>query len=410
MSPGINEDRPVVIIPPTEFKQREKTVIKNILLCIPGPANYSPNVLKSLGDPIATPICKEYYGQLEDIKAGLRYMFQTRSSAVACVSGSGHAGMEAVLCNLLEPGETVLVLVSGMWDSRAVGIARRYDIIAEELHKEPNGIFSLESIEDGLREYRPKALFVTHGDSSSGTLQPLEGLGGLCEKYESLLIVDAVASVGGVPFYMDEWKIDAVYSATQKVLGGPAGLSPLAFSDKALERIRSRTKLPPHYLDVTEILKQWQCGHGPYYHHTLSGVLLNGLQASLEDLVEEGLEAIWERVERTCRLFLDKTKDLTQVKPFVPNPEHQLPTVVALQFQDVKLPPVIIQYFRDNGILIMIGLGPTSGKSIRFGFMGVTATEDVAELLAVKLHEVFDRIDELVANFDYATNNVPKPK
>jgi alanine-glyoxylate transaminase / serine-glyoxylate transaminase / serine-pyruvate transaminase len=142
--------------------------------------------------------------------------------------------MEASLCNLVEDGDIVLLGVTGIWGDRATDMARRYGADVRILQARAGEIITLDELEGYMEMHKPSVFFLTHGDSSTGVLQPLEGIGELCRKHKCLFIVDTVASLGGAPFFADEWKVDVVYTGSQKVLGAPPGITPISFSKRAM--------------------------------------------------------------------------------------------------------------------------------------------------------------------------------
>lgn len=158
---------------------------------------------------------------MDEIKEGLQYIFQTRNKATMCITGSGHAGMEAVMCNLLEDGDVVLVATTGIWGTRAEEMARRYGADARILELQAGQAVTLKDLEEYLKVHRPLLFFIVQGESSTGLRQDLRGMGKLCRKYNCLFAVDTVASLGGTEFRMDEWEVDVVYTGSQKVLGAP---------------------------------------------------------------------------------------------------------------------------------------------------------------------------------------------
>ncbi|XP_041979101.1 serine--pyruvate aminotransferase, mitochondrial-like [Aricia agestis] len=353
------------------------------LMCGPGPCDITPAVSEALTRPVVSAMCDEYFNAMDDIRAGLQYLFQTRSKLVLAISGSGHAGMETVICNLLSPRDTLLIASRGIWDERAKIISTRYGIKAIPMQIPFTATFSLDQIEAGLKKYRPTALFITHGDSSTGTVQNLEGIGDLCQKYGAFLLVDTVVSIGGVPFFMDAWKVDAVYTSSQKALSAPAGITPVAFSARAEERINKREHEPPFYFDVKILAQQWNChGNTRLYHHTLSPPLVWALRCSLKEISEETLEKSWERHTNTMVHFHKRLQEMG-FKFLIPKPEDRLPTVTT-----VVLPPgydylAFVKYMvKKHNILIFAGLGPTKGKALRIGTMGINSTIQVADALA----------------------------
>ena len=213
---------------------QEEMVVPEKILMGPGPSNCSKRVLNALSNPVLGHLHPECLKIMDDIKDGLKYVFQTKNRVTLCTSASGHGGMEASLCNLLEDQDIVLIGVTGIWGNRAAEMARRYGADVRLVKAELGKSLTLDEIERAILIHKPVVFFVAQGDSSSGVLQNLEGLGDLCHKYDCLLIVDTVASLGGTNFFMDKWGIDVVYTGSQKVLGAPPGITPMSFSEKAL--------------------------------------------------------------------------------------------------------------------------------------------------------------------------------
>ncbi|XP_048001011.1 serine--pyruvate aminotransferase-like isoform X2 [Leguminivora glycinivorella] len=358
------------------------------LLCGPGPNDIYPAVAAAFDAPVMTPACEEYYKVIEDIRTGIQYAFQTRSKLVLAVSGSGHAGMETVISNLMAPGELLLVPSRGIWDERAKDMARRYGIRVESITtSEPFTTFSFEELESALERHRPAGLFITHGDSSTGTLQALKGLGHLCHKYGTLLLVDTVASLGAEPLLMDEWGIDGTYASCQKALSGPAGVSPVAFSSRAETKIFSRSTNPPFYFDIKLLARQWRCyDNNFFYHHTLSSPLLWALRACLFLLAQESLPRVWARHAAVAAHFHARLRTCG-FRFLVRKPEDRMTAVTTIKLgMDCN---VFVEQFRSkHNIMITPGLGPTAGAAVRVGLMGVTARPDVADRVADAIADV----------------------
>ncbi|XP_069359534.1 alanine--glyoxylate aminotransferase isoform X2 [Maniola hyperantus] len=369
-----------ITVPVPKIENRK--VIKP-LLCGSGPCDVWPSVAEALSKPVLSPTCDEYYNVMDDIRNGLKYLFQTKCKLVLAMSGSGHSGMEATLTNLVAPNETMLIATRGIWDERALIIAQRYNINAIPIRVPFNVTFSFERIETELKKWKPTALFITHGDSSTGTVQKLEGLGELCHKYGALLIVDTVVSIGGVPFLMDEWGVDAVYASTQKVLSGPAGISPVAFSERAEEKINNRKHQPPFYLDIKLLAQQWNCyGNTRAYHHTLSAPLLWALRQCLQEICQRTLPVFWKTHADVVAHF-HKRLQQNGFKFLVPKPQDRLATVTTVVLPKGYDYIKFVKYMREKyNILIFAGLGPTEGKALRIGIMGVNATTQVADAVA----------------------------
>ncbi|KAL4715980.1 hypothetical protein ACJJTC_013280 [Scirpophaga incertulas] len=366
-------------VSPPEFVDREFT---KPLLCGPGPADLWPSVIEAMSKPSVTTMCEEFYHVLDDIRLGIQYLFQTRSKLVLAMSGSGHAGMEAIISNLLGPDDTLLIAARGIWDERALGVAKRYGNFTIVTEVPISNTFDFEHLESMLKKVKPTALFITHGDSSTGSVQNLEGLGKICHKHRALLLVDTVVSIAAVPFLMDEWEVDAVYTSTQKALSGPPGISPVAFSARAEHKIKNRKHEPPFYFDIPLLALQWNCyGNSRKYHHTISSPMIWALRACLQELAKETLQKSWERHTRVANHFHKRIQELP-VKFLITKPEDRLSTVTT-----VVLPPgydylQFVKYMREkHNILIFAGLGPTVGKALRIGIMGVNSTIEVADAL-----------------------------
>ncbi|XP_059052830.1 alanine--glyoxylate aminotransferase-like [Achroia grisella] len=369
-----------LIVPAPKIKDRQ---FSKPLLCGPGPSDIWPSVNEALTKPILSPFCDELFNVMDDIRAGLQYAFQTKSKLVLAMSGSGHSGMEAVISNLVGPKQKLLICARGIWDDRALDMATRYGINAI-VHRIPfNTTFSFAVIEGLLKRIRPKALFITHGDSSTGSVQKIEGLGTLCHKYGALLLVDTVVSLSAEPFLMDEWGVDGVYSSTQKVLSGPAGISPVAFSERAQEVIKKRNFKPPFYFDIELLAAQWNCfGNTRKYHHTLSPPLLWALRTCLKELIKETLPEAWARHSRTTAHFQKRIQELS-LELLIPKPEDRLVTVTTVVLPKGYDYIEFVKYMiKNHNILIFPGLGPTVGKALRVGIMGVNSTIQVADAVA----------------------------
>lgn len=206
---------------------------------------------------------------MDEVRQGLQYIFQTDSPYTLCISGTGHAGMEAALVNLLEPGETVLVGNKGIWGARAADMAERLGANVVEIKVEAGKSFSYEQLKGAVEQHKPAVLFLCQGDSSTGVHQSLAGLGDLCHANGTLLLVDTVCSLGGVPFFADAWGIDAIYTGSQKCLSAPPGAAPLFLSDRALAKVRGRkTKVRSYYLDLNLVGDYWGWYNSRSYHHT----------------------------------------------------------------------------------------------------------------------------------------------
>ncbi|XP_008052438.1 serine--pyruvate aminotransferase [Carlito syrichta] len=363
--------------------------VPNRLLLGPGPSNLAPRVLEAGGLQMIGHMHKEMYQIMDEIKQGIQYVFQTRNPLTLAISGSGHCALEAALVNLLEPGDSFLVGVNGIWGQRAMDIGERIGARVHPMIKDPGGHYTLQEVEEGLAQHKPVLLFLTHGESSSGILQPLDGYGELCHRYKCLLLVDSVASLGGAPLYMDQQGIDVLYTGAQKVLNGPPGTSPISFSDKAKNKIYTRkTKPVSFYLDMKWLANFWGCDDKPrMYHHTTPVTSLYCLRESLALIAEQGLENSW-RQHREATAYLHGRLQGLGLQLFVRDPALRLPTVTTLAVPAGYDWRDIVSYLIDHfDIEITGGLGPSVGKVLRIGLLGCNATRENADRVTEALKE-----------------------
>ncbi|KAE8604531.1 hypothetical protein XENTR_v10014735 [Xenopus tropicalis] len=219
-------------IPPPSALLQPLNVPQRLMLG-PGPSNVPPRIQAAGALQLIGHMHPEMFQIMDDIKQGIRYAFQTQNNLTLAVSGSGHCAMETAIFNVVEKGDVVLIAVKGIWGERAGDIAERIGADVRYVSKPVGEGFTLKEVEKALVEHKPSLFFITHGESSSGVVQPLDGLGDLCHRYNCLLLVDSVASLGGAPIYMDKQGIDILYSGSQKVLNAPPGTAPISFSETA---------------------------------------------------------------------------------------------------------------------------------------------------------------------------------
>lgn len=368
--------------PPAILKTKLQLPVK--ILTGPGPTNCSERVLQSLKNQVLGHLHPEVCQLMDEIKAGLQYVFQTNNRLTLALSASGHGGMEGCLINLLEPGETILVVKSGIWGERAADMATRIGVHAEVIETEHTSAVTLEQLEIALHRYNPVAVFMVHAESSTGLKQPLKGFGDLIHRYNALFIVDTVASLCGEPFFMDSWGVDATYTGSQKVLGAPPGLSPISFSPRAEKKLLQRkTKPSSYYLDMTLLGSYWKCfgNESRVYHHTISATLLYGLREALAEIAEEGLQASWIR-HASAAARLRRGLELRGLRSYVKIPQYQLSTIISIELPPGVDDTIIVQRAMKNyNVEISRGLGPTVGKILRVGLLGTNATFGKVDLV-----------------------------
>lgn len=362
--------------PPESLKIPLVVPLKTLLG--PGPSNCPPRVLQALSLPILGHLHPECTKIMDEIKAGLQYVFQTKNALTLAVSASGHGGMEAILCNLLEPGEVAVIAVNGVWGQRACIMASGYGAKVVPLNGKLGDNYSLEELENAIVQYKANLLFITQAESSTGVYQPLEGLGAICHKYNCFLVVDAVASAGAIPLFTDRWGIDAVFSCTQKVLSGAPGLAPISFSPRAQYKIFNRkSPIMVFYWDMKILGDYWGCfGTARVYHHTISSTILCGLREALALVVEEGLEKRIARHTHCAKILHEGLKKL-DVEFFVENENIRLPTITTIAIPKGIDWRTVMNYADKNYFMdIDGGIGPTANKIFRIGLLGNNATEE----------------------------------
>jgi alanine-glyoxylate transaminase/serine-glyoxylate transaminase/serine-pyruvate transaminase len=346
----------------------------------PGPSPVHPRVLQALSLPVVGHLDPKFLEIMDQSMAMLREIFQTKNRLALPMSGTGSAGMETCFVNLLEPGDTVLVGVNGVFGTRMVDVAQRCGAQVDTVEAEWGTALDAQNFKDRLSKKKYKLVALVHAETSTGVLQPLHEIAQLVHENDALLLVDAVTSLGGAPVRVDELGIDACYSGTQKCLGCPPGLAPITFSARALETLRKRqSKVQSWYLDLSMIEKYWSSER--LYHHTAPISMNYALHEALRLVLEEGLEAAWQRHKRVHEAFVREMRKL-ELEPAVAE-AIRAPMINAVRIpegvDDVK---VRQRLYDDFNIEIGAGLGPLKGKIWRVGLMGHGAREENIETLA----------------------------
>ena len=368
------------------------------LLLGPGPSNAHPSVLQAIALPPIGHLDPFYVNLMSEVQELLRYAWQTDNRLTLPMSGTGSAAMEATLANIVEPEETVLVAVNGYFGHRLVDMAERYQAKVKTINKSWGEAFTIEEIDQALNKYRPTILAMVHAETSTGVCQPMDQIGDLCRKYGSLLLLDTVTSLGGVPLFIDEWKIDLAYSCSQKGLSCPPGLGPFTMGPRAEEKLKSRkNKVPNWYLDVSLLNKYW--GSDRVYHHTAPVNMNFGIREALRLLAEEGLEKSWARHQQNAKDLWTGLESIGLELHVVE--EYRLPTLTTVKIPDGIDGKAFSLYLLNNyGIEIGGGLGELAGKVWRIGLMGYNSTpENVVKILNIFEKELprFKNNSELVA-------------
>jgi alanine-glyoxylate transaminase/serine-glyoxylate transaminase/serine-pyruvate transaminase len=297
--------------------------------------------------------------------------------------------MEAAIANATEPGDVVLVGVTGYFGNRLVDMAGRYGAQVRTITKPWGQVFSLEELQTALETHRPAILALVHAETSTGARQPLEGVGDLCQEYGCLLLVDTVTSLGGVPLFLDAWKVDLAYSCSQKGLGCPPGASPLTISLRAMEKLQQRrTKVANWYLDLGLLGKYW--GSERVYHHTAPINLYYALREALRLLAEEGLANCWQRHQQNAEYLWQELENLGFALHV--EREFRLPTLTTVRIPDrVDGKAIARQLLSEHNIEIGGGLGELAGQVWRVGLMGFNSRPENVDQFLDALKQVLPR-------------------
>lgn len=349
------------------------------LLLGPGPSNAHPTVLAALSRmPIGhlDPLYIELMGEVQEL---LRYAWQTDNRLTIPMSGTGSAAMEATIANMVEPGDRVLVAVKGYFGLRLVDMAERYRAEVHTIERPWGEAFSLAEIEAALEQHKPAILALVHAETSTGVLQPMEGIGELCRRHGTLLLLDTVTSLGAVPIHLDAWGVDLAYSCSQKGLSCPPGLGPFTMGPRAEAKLSARSgKVPNWYLDVSLLNQYW--GSNRVYHHTAPVNMNFGMREALRLLADEGIENAWARHRRNAERLWAGLERLG-LELHVPEP-LRLPTLTTVCIPEgVDGKAFSLHLLNKYGIEMGGGLGALAGKVWRIGLMGYNSTPENVDLL-----------------------------
>jgi alanine-glyoxylate transaminase/serine-glyoxylate transaminase/serine-pyruvate transaminase len=362
----------------------------------PGPSDVNPRVLRALSTPLVGHLDPEFIALMEGLKELLRATFATRNRLTLPLSATGSAGMEAVLVNLLEPGDAVIVGVNGVFGGRMAEVARRAGAEVTPVEVPWGSVIEPDAVRRALAATRaPRLVALVHAETSTGALQPLAEIGRLAHEHGALFAVDAVTSLGGCELRVDDWGIDACYSATQKCLSCPPGLAPVTFGEAAVERIRERrTTVQSWYLDLRLIEQYW--GEARVYHHTAPISMNYALYEALRIVHEEGLERRWLRHTRN-HLALVAGLGRLGLSLAVPEDRRLPPLTSVLVPEGVDEASVRRFLLERHSIEVGAGLGPWKGKVLRIGLMGESSCAANVLLLLAALGEAVGRRTEIGA-------------
>ena len=348
--------------------------LKPRMLMGPGPSDVHPRVLAAMSQPTIGHLDPQFLECLNDIRDMLKTVFQTKNELTLAVSGTGSAGMETCVVNLIEPGDKMLVCVNGVFGQRMTDVAARAGAEVVTIERPWGEVFTADEVAAAIREKGPfKVVGIVHAETSTGAAQPIPPIGEVVRAAGALLLVDTVTSLGGMEVDVDGWGIDACYSGTQKCLSCPPGLSPVTFSPAAVAAMEARkTKVRSWYLDMSMVRAYW--GTERLYHHTAPINMNYALHEALRIVLEEGLKPRWERHARHHRA-LKAGLEAMGIR-YLADPDHQLPMLNAVAAPEgVNEGEVRTRLLDEYDIEIGAGLGAFKGKAWRIGLMGESATE-----------------------------------
>lgn len=365
-------------------------VFRERILLGPGPSNISPGVAQSFLNPLVGHLDPLFLESLDELNTKLKNLFQTKSSFTTAISATGSGGMEAIVANFIDEDTKATVAINGAFGERVADMIKRFGGNLNVANFDWGTPFDPEKVAKSAKEHGSKIIFCVHAETSTGVKSDVRALAEL--KGEALLAVDCVTSLGGIEFYMDKWGIDIAYSATQKCLSAPPGLAPIALNERALGEMLKRPR--SWYFDLNQIAKYVLPNSERKYHHTAPILMLNSLNCALTELLNEGLESAWERHSKLGQLLWENLESLgfelvvekdfrlpqlTLVKP----PENE-----ASQLSEAEIRKRLLD---DYSIEIGGGLGPFSGKYMRVGLMGYSASLKNITLLSGALKEIISK-------------------
>jgi len=345
------------------------------ILLGPGPSLTAPRVMRAMAAPTVSHLDPLMLRLLDDVRERLLRTFRAAEGSFAfAVSGTGTSGMETTVANLVREGTRATVIVTGYFGDRLAQMCERYGATVSRLDVEWGRAVDPDALRAQLKASPADVVAMVHAETSTGVLNPIQPLAAIAREHGALTIVDAVTSFGGHPLDVGGWGLDAVYSCTQKCLGGPSGLAPVVFGPRALAQ---RVKCRSFYFDLTLLEDYWLRRK---YHHTMSSTLVYAIDEALAIVEEEGLDARWQRHERNHRALLDSLTTLGL--SVLPRDGERLWTLNAVRVPDGVDEAAVRKHLLEHfNVEIGAGLGPLAGKIWRIGLMGASSSPQLVVLL-----------------------------
>ena len=342
------------------------------LMLTPGPSSVDPRVYRAMSTPLVGHLDPWFHEFMTDVQALLRRIFQTENRVTFPISASGSGGIEASVINPLEPGDEAIICVNGTFSERMAIIAERTGAKVIRIEAPYGKPVDLDDVRRAGKGKKIKILGMTHGESSTSVMHNLDGFRKVADELDTMLVVDMVSTLAGTPIHVDKQRLDIAFSGSQKALSCPPGLAPITVSPRMEEALRARkTPVQSWYFDLTTTMNFW--GKERTYHHTAPISLIFGLREAMRIVLEEGLEARWERHRQNQQALLAGLEAMG-IEPFVPKPADRMITVTGIKVpagvDDVTVRRQLLSEFN---IEIAGGFGPLKGKLWRVGLMGHTS-------------------------------------
>jgi alanine-glyoxylate transaminase / serine-glyoxylate transaminase / serine-pyruvate transaminase len=357
------------------------------IMMTPGPSNVDPRVYRAMATPLVGHMDPWFTEMMGDLPVLLREAFQTQNKITYPISASGSGGIEASVVNTLEPGDECIVCVNGWFSERMAVIAERTSAKVIRVEAPYGRTVDPDDVRRAGKGRKIKFVGLAHGETSSGVLQKLSHYRQVADEFGALMIVDAVATLAGVPLHVDKDRIDICFSGSQKALSAPPGMAPITINSRVEEMVRARkTPVSSWYFDFTPIMSMW--GGERTYHHTPPISLIYGMREALRLVMEEGLEARWARHEQNQHALVAGLEAMG-MELYVANPAERLVTVTSVSIparvEDGKVRRQLLDEF---GIEIAGGFGPGKGKVWRVGLMGYSSQNKNVLLFLAALEKV----------------------
>lgn len=372
----------------TEARRYEPFQPPRRILLGPGPSPVEERILNAMAKPLLGHLDPVFLSCMDDIQSLLRYTFETENRVTIPISGTGSAGMEASIVNVVEPGDEVVVCIHGVFGERMRDVIERAGGKPVIVRAEWGEAIDPNQVEEALKSSQARAVCIVHAETSTGVLQDLTPFAEMAHSRDALLVVDAVTSLGGHPVGVDRLGIDVCYSGTQKCLGAPPGLAPITFSERAIERVKKRqTKVQSWYLDITMVESYW--GADRAYHHTAPISMNYALREALRIVHEEGLETRWQRHQLNHNALVAGIEEMgLSMKVASDKRLWSLNAVsVPAGADDARVRRRLLE---DFNIEIGGGLGPLKGQLWRIGLMGSGSARENVILVLEALHRTLN--------------------